>query len=202
MVTDMKAVIFDLGNVLVHYDGQDTFRGVSELTAVSLEELFSHYQTVDHAFGTGQLNGRGYYELLSKKFGLRASYDTFATTICRNQQRNEHALAFALELQARTNVVVGIISNTNEIHAAWLRANLPELAQFSSITFSNEVGLLKPDAAIYQLALNQLNVLPNKALFVDDLLENVTGGTAVGLSGYCHTDWHLTRPFIKDWLQN
>ncbi len=197
----MKAVIFDLGNVLVHYDGEATFRRVSELTAVSLEELFIFYQKHDHAFGTGQISGRGYYNLLVKTYGMQASYQTFVTTFCRSEQRNEKALAFALALQARPNVIVGIISNINEIHTAWVRANLPELAQFSSVILSDEVGLLKPDSAIYQLALSQLNVPPNHALFVDDLLENVRGGTAVGLSGCHHTSWQQTRPFIEKWLQ-
>jgi putative hydrolase of the HAD superfamily len=197
----MKAVIFDLGKVLVNYDGEDTFLGISELTAVSSETMFTHYQTIDHAFGTGQLSGPGYYELVCQTFGLQVSYHAFATTFCRNQQRNEQALAFASYLQAQDNIVVGIISNTNEIHAGWLRANLPELDQFSSVILSNEVGLLKPDPAIYKLALSHLNVLPDQALFVDDVVKNVAGGTAVGLAGYVHTDWNLTAIAIENWLQ-
>lgn len=197
----MKAVIFDLGNVLVNYDGRDTFVAISELAGVSLETIFDHYQTVEHAFGTGQLSGRDYYTLLDKSFGLSASYDHMVTAFCRNQQRNEQALAFARYLQARENVVVGVISNTNEVHANWLHANLPELQLFISVILSNEVGLLKPDPAIYELAFSQLGVPPESALFVDDLAENVAGGTAVGLTSYLHKNWPLTRPFIENWLQ-
>ena len=197
----MKAVIFDLGNVLVNYDGVDTFTAVSQLAGISLDEIYEHYQQHDYAFGTGQLSGRGYYQTLHEAFGLSASYDRFAAAFCRNQQRNEAALAFARELQAQTEVVVGIISNTNEVHASWLRTHLPELGQFDSVILSNEVGLLKPDQAIYKLALSQLNVAPEQALFVDDLAENVAGGTAVGLTGHLHKEWPHTRRFIKNWLQ-
>jgi glucose-1-phosphatase len=198
----MKAVIFDLGNVLVNYDGKDTFLGISELTAVPLETIFAHYQTIDHAFGTGELSGPDYYELVKQTFGLEASYNTFAATFCRNQQRNEQALAFARQLQAQVNVAVGIISNTNEIHAGWLHANLPELKQFGSVVLSNEVGLLKPDPAIFELALSQLHISPAQALFVDDMAENVVGGTAVGLTGHLHEDWKLTRSAIANWLNH
>ena len=197
----MKAVIFDLGNVLVNYDGHDTFAGISELVGVSLETLLASFQPIDHAFGTGQLGGRGLHALLDKTFGLDASYETFASTFCRNQQRNEPALAFARELEAREQVKVGIISNTNEIHAAWLRSNLPELAEFSSVILSNEVGLLKPDPAIYTLALAQLEISADCALFVDDLAENVAGATAVQLSGITHSDWQVTRHDIDKWLK-
>lgn len=198
----MKAVIFDLGNVLVNYDGQATFTAMSAVAGVSLENLFTHYQTVERAFGTGQLSGRGYYDLLDQAFGLAASYDRFAAVFCQYQERHEAALAFARDLQARANVLVGIISNTNEVHASWLHANLPELSLFSSVILSNEVGLLKPDPTIFELALNQLDVPPEQALFVDDLAENVVGGTAVGLSGYAHKKWPLTRSFILNWLQH
>ena len=197
----MKAVIFDLGNVLVNYDGKATLTALSELVGISLEAIIAHYQTVEHAFGTGQLSGRGYYQLLDQAFGLSAGYDKFVTVVCRYQERHEAALAFARDLQAQANVVVGIISNTNEVHAGWLHANLPELRLFPSVILSNEVGLLKPDPAIFDLALNQLGISPENALFVDDLAANVAGGTAVGLTGYLHKEWTLTRPFINNWLQ-
>jgi FMN phosphatase YigB (HAD superfamily) len=196
----MKAVIFDLGNVLVNFDGQATFAAVSDLAGVSLAKLYAHYQTVEHAFGTGELNGRGYYNLLDQAFGLSASYDSFVSAFCRYQQRNEAALAFVCNLQAREDVVVGVISNTNDVHASWLHTNLPELKLFSSVVLSNEVGLLKPDPAIYELALTKLGLPPGNALFVDDLAENVAGGTAVGLSSHLHKTWTQTRPFITKWL--
>lgn len=197
----MKAVIFDLGNVLVKYDGKATFTAISELAGVSLDEMFVHYKTHDHAFGTGQLGGQDYYNLLQERFGLAASYSSFAAAFCGYQQRHEVALAYACELQARPDIAVGIISNTNAVHAAWLWANLPELTQFSSVVLSNEAGLLKPDPAIYDLCLAQLGVSASQALFVDDLAENVAGGTAVGLAGLHHTDWQKTRPAIETWLK-
>lgn len=198
----MKAVIFDLGKVLVHYDGKATLTALSELVGVSLETFVKYSQTIEYAFGVGQLDGQRYFARLDETFGLSVSYDSFVATVCRFQQRNEAALAFASELQGRINVTVGIISNTNHIHAGWLRANLPELAQFDSVILSNEVGLLKPDSAIYELALSQLDVPAEQALFVDDLAENVAGGTAVGLAGYLHKDWPRTRRFIENWLKS
>ena len=198
----MKAVIFDLGGVLVNYDGRSTFTEIGQLAGVSLDDLFPFYQKHDHAFGTGQLSGQDYYQKLNEAFGVSASYDTFVTTFCRTQQRNEAALAFARDLQSRQNVQVGIISNTNQVHADWLRANLPEFSQFPSVILSNEVGLLKPGPAIFQLALKQLNVPPAHALFVDDVEENLVGGTAVHLHTLHHTNWQQTRPAIEKWLKS
>lgn len=197
----MRAVIFDLGGVLVNYDGRATFTDIGKLVGVSLEELFPFYQKHDHAFGTGQLSGRDYFHKLADAFKPEADYETLAVTFCRYQQRNEAALTFAHQLQSWADVRVGIISNTNVVHANWLRANLPEFQQFHSVILSNEVGLLKPNPAIYELSVQQLSVPPGQALFVDDSEENVAGGTAVGLNGFLHKDWQLTRPAIEKWLK-
>lgn len=196
----MKVVIFDLGGVLVHYDGLATFTDIGKLIGASLDELFPFYQAYDHAFGTGQLSGKDYYQKLAQSFSVTAAYKSFVAAFCRYQQRNEAALTFARELQARPGVQVGIISNTNMVHAAWLHANLPEFKQFASVILSNDVGLLKPDPAIFHLSLKQLDVAPYQALFVDDNEENVAGGTAVGLPTIHHKDWHLTTPGIEKWL--
>ncbi|MBK8900793.1 MAG: HAD family phosphatase [Anaerolineaceae bacterium] len=198
----MKAVIFDLGNVLVEYDGPGMFTAVANLLNVTRDALITYCRSYDAALGTGQLNGPDFYRQVRDTFGGSATYDTFAAALCSTQQRNDVALAFARALAARPDVKVGIISNTNEVHVAWLRANLPELNQFSSVIMSNEVGLLKPEADIFELSLAQLGVAPAQALFVDDVAENVAGATAVGLAGLHHTDWPTTRHAVESWLKS
>jgi putative hydrolase of the HAD superfamily len=46
---------------------------------------------------------------------------------------------------------------------------------------SAEVGIAKPDARIYQIAVDRLGVLPGEALFVDDVIENIQSARAFGL---------------------
>jgi putative hydrolase of the HAD superfamily len=65
---------------------------------------------------------------------------------------------------------------------------------------SNEVGLLKPDPAIYRLALEQLNVPAHRAIFIDDVAEMVAGATAVDLAGVHHKRWPATQAAIESWL--
>ena len=53
---------------------------------------------------------------------------------------------------------------------------------FDHLIISAEVGVVKPKAEIYLLALEQLKVSPSEAVFVDDFIENVEGARAVGMS--------------------
>ncbi len=53
---------------------------------------------------------------------------------------------------------------------------------FDQMIISAEVGVVKPNPRIYQMALDQLGVSPSEAVFVDDFIENVKGAQAVGMS--------------------
>ena len=48
--------------------------------------------------------------------------------------------------------------------------------------------MLKPDPAIYYLALHRFGLQPHEALFVDDRKINVEGAEAVGMHGHLFTD--------------
>ena len=199
----MNAVIFDLGNVLVHYDPVKTMAAVQALCQIDEADFWKVLRStaLEESVGTGATNGRSLYQHLQQKVNLTAVYEQFVTAFISGQQRNEEAIAYAVALQQRPNVKVGIISNTNEIHADWLHQHLVELPQFDSVILSNEVGLLKPDAAIYNLSLSQLNISPNNALFIDDIAENITGANQIGMQAIHHSSWTSTRPAIEKWLK-
>ncbi len=198
----MKAVIFDLGNVLVHYDHAKTMAAVQGLCQIDEAGFWKVLKSADleKSVGTGKTNGRSLHQYLQQQVNLTAVYDQFVTAFTSGQQRNEEAIAYAVALQQRPNVRVGIISNTNDIHSDWLHQHLVEFPQFDSVILSDEVGLLKPDAAIYHLSLSQLNISPNNALFIDDIAENITGANQVGMQAIHHTSWIATRPAIEKWL--
>jgi len=64
---------------------------------------------------------------------------------------------------------------------------------FDVLVISEEVGLRKPDAAIFELALERLGVPAEAAVFIDDVEVNVEGARAVGLAGIVHADAATTR---------
>ena len=77
---------------------------------------------------------------------------------------------------------VGLVTNNvREGSAAW-RAKIPVDDLFDVVIDSSEVGMRKPNPAIYHLALEQLGVTdPATAVFIDDALGNVEGARRAGL---------------------
>lgn len=59
---------------------------------------------------------------------------------------------------------------------------------FDAMIISAEVGVMKPDPRIFQVALDQLQVPAEEAMFVDDFTENIDGCEEVGMSGFHFID--------------
>ncbi len=196
----MKAILFDLGRVLVDYDHQATVAAIVDQSTADLAAVEQLMRTHATALGIGDLSAEEFYELLVREGGFEGDFATFIERYATGIQRNEAALAYAVALQQRPDVTVAVISNTNDAHVRWLDEQVPELIQLDLVIMSNEVALHKPDPAIFELALELLNVLPGQAIFIDDIAENVAAAQALGLAGIVHTDWTMTRPQLEAWL--
>jgi|CXWL01.1.fsa_nt_gi putative hydrolase of the HAD superfamily len=76
----------------------------------------------------------------------------------------------------------GLISN------AWsgMRAHLEKerlIELFDTVVISAEVGVMKPEAGIYSIALEQANVKAEAAVFVDDVQANIDACQQIGMKG-------------------
>jgi 2-haloacid dehalogenase len=78
------------------------------------------------------------------------------------------------------------------------RAKYPALFDcFRQILVSGDEKLVKPDAAIYRLALSRFGVDARDAVFVDDRADNVAGAEAVGMTGLVFTDADALRRSLR-----
>ena len=198
----MKAVIFDLGNVLIPYDHRRTVAAVASLCqcdAKLVEELLA---ATSDDFGLGRLAPADLCAQMLARCAAPANVrcDDLYGAFCAGVGRNDAALAYAVELQRRPAVTVGVISNTNAVHVAWLDEHLPELAELDLVMMSNEVNLLKPDPEVFLLALELLEVGAGDALFVDDQPVNVAAAAALGIHALLHRTWQETLPAVEAWL--
>lgn len=198
-MSNPKSVIFDLGRVLVHWDSAVVLQSVSAISHVDATTLRALLTPLVEPLGTGRIDGVAFHRYLVEHAGVSPVWQDFYDAYCRGLCRNDEALAYAVQLQ-RSGVDVGVISNTNLVHTTWLRDHVPELRELRTVVLSCEVGLIKPDPAIYHLALARLGRPPSQALFVDDLVENVAAAQTLGMAGVVHTTWDDTRAAIAAWL--
>jgi putative hydrolase of the HAD superfamily len=95
----------------------------------------------------------------------------------------------AVQALADRGIQTALVSNSWGPREGYPWDRLP---RFSEVVVSAEVGIRKPDSAIYELAANKLGRAPADCVFVDDLEINLVPARALGMSTVLHEDAHDT----------
>jgi epoxide hydrolase-like predicted phosphatase len=104
----------------------------------------------------------------------------------------------AVRAARAAGVKTGLISNSWGEGLAYDPEMLEEL--FDAVVISGEVGLHKPDPAIFHLGAERIGVEPAECVFVDDLRENCAGAEAVGMTAVLHRGAEGTIPQLEELL--
>lgn len=186
---DVDFVIFDLGNVLIDIDYQRSLSLIkAELPSTFHERVAGCYAAEFHkAYERGEIDSPGFRNAFRDYF--EQSWTDAEVDYLWNSLLGElpaHRLELVRKLKSRYQV--GILSNTNEIHVEAVHTLLQAehgmenfLPLFDHVFYSQEMGLAKPSAAIYQKMILELNTTPSRILFFDDLLANVEGAAVLGI---------------------
>jgi len=105
---------------------------------------------------------------------------------------DQRILGWAAHLRS-SGFRTAILSNLPPALGEALRATPGFLDPFDHVTFSYELKIVKPEAAIYHDAIRGVGVPPAEALFLDDKAENVEGARAVGLQAEIYSSWEAFR---------
>lgn len=96
---------------------------------------------------------------------------------------------------------VGMLSNSasDALSSIFDQAHLD---LFDDIILSFQVGLAKPDAKIYQLALERLELQPSEAVFVDDISQYCDAARQVGMSAVVYQDAEQVKTELRRLLSS
>jgi glucose-1-phosphatase len=180
-IVSYKAVIFDLGRVLVNFDFQRGYRALEGLCPYPAAEIpvRIHSTGLVRRFETGLIGPRDFYAQFSEQLGLTIDYSRFCeiwSSIFTEALLPESLLE---SLAARYRLV--LLSNTNPIHFEMIRATYPHLRHFHRLVLSHEVKAMKPQPEIYRAAIDAAQCRPEECFFTDDILEYVEGARQMGI---------------------
>ena len=177
-----KAVIFDLGRVLVNFDfkrGYRALEGHCPYAAAEIPKRLSTGNLVER-FETGLIEPRDFVAEMSGVLGLTMDYDEFCgiwTSIFTETLVPEGMLAGLAE---RYRLV--LLSNTNAIHFEGLRETHRHLLRhFDSLVLSYDVKAMKPQAEIFQAAIDRAGCRPEECFYTDDIAVYVEAAKSLGI---------------------
>jgi glucose-1-phosphatase len=187
MLPPPRALILDLGNVLVFHDNALLFRKLGARAALSPSEAERRISGGSGwtAANRGLLGAEGIRRDVCRALGVELPMDEFTGLWNSHFTPHEEVLPRVEGLVGRVKLV--LLSNTNVVHAAWIKPRLPVLSRFDHLLLSCEVGHVKPEPAFFQEALRRVDCAPQEAAFFDDLPEYVEAANALGLRGHLFT---------------
>jgi putative hydrolase of the HAD superfamily len=176
-----KAVIFDLGRVLVNFDfkrGYRALEGLCPYTAAEIPERLSTCGLVEQ-FETGLIEPRDFVTQMSAVLDLAIDYDRFCQAWSSIFTETLVPEAMLEALAARYRLL--LLSNTNAIHFEGLRQTHSMLRHFHHLVLSYEVKAMKPQPQIFQAAIALAGCRPEECFYTDDIGDYVAAAQNLGI---------------------
>ena len=185
----IRAVFFDFGGVIVRTEFQAPRQHLALRLGMEYEDLIKlvfDSETAQQA-SVGLISEDDHWAAIIRKLHLPASEtQAIRDEFFAGDVTDSHLLDFMRSLRGQFKV--GLISNAFSGLRPWIVSRKFEDA-FDAMIVSAEIGVIKPDPRIFQIALEKLGVRPEEAVFLDDFFENVKGARAFGMQAI-----HLIEP--------
>lgn len=177
-----QAVFFDLGGVIVRTEYQAPREHLAERLGMDYDTLVQAVfdsETARRA-SLGEISEAEHWDTVARRLRRQPSeIEALRDEFFGGDIVDHELIEFIRSLRPRLKT--GVISN------AWsgLRQYMIDhkfVDAFDSLTISAEVGAVKPEAKIYQIALEAAQVSPEAAIFVDDFSQNIEAARAIGMA--------------------
>ncbi len=176
----IRAVIFDLGNVLVFHDNALLFRAMAAMSDANADALARSFDgALWEGINRGELQGDAIRDAVCARLGRPLSSEEFFSLWNCHFRLNNEVFPHVESLVGRVKLL--LLSNTNDLHARYLLPRLPLLRKFDHVLLSHELGLIKPQPQFFHEALRRAQTLPQETAFFDDLPEFVEAARALGI---------------------
>lgn len=181
---DLKAIIFDYGEVLCHRPTVEEMAQLAGFFGVSIDRLPALWERNRGPYDRGDLTPEMYWSMLATDAGIQINPQQLeqicGLDLAMWSNVNSGMVAWARQL-ASSGMKIGLLSNMHPAMVAHCRGQFAWIDDFDFVTFSGEVRLIKPDPAIYEHTLRGLGAKASETLFLDDREVNVQGARALGI---------------------
>jgi glucose-1-phosphatase len=199
--TGIRAIIFDIGRVLVRVDVRQSQSVLANGSSLTPEELWFAIEKDPRwkDWQEGRISPRDWHLNLTKRFGIALSFDDFVRAWnSALDPQPIHPDSFFKDLSR--NYRMGLLSNTDPIHVSHLENTFAFYAYFPRPVriYSCAVGATKPDPLIFREALKACKVNAEQAVYIDDIAKFAEAARALGMNGI----QYLSRPqLLTDFQQ-
>jgi HAD superfamily hydrolase (TIGR01493 family) len=181
----LKAIIFDVGGVIVRTNLMRPLSAFAENAKLPPQEVWTTIQTdpLWRDWQEGRIVPQAWYEHLACRLRFSLSFEQFRSA-WNDVLEPETILSDAFFARLAARYHLALLSNTDPLHVEHMEANYSFPRYFRARVYSCVAGVRKPDPLIYRRAIREVDASPGQILYVDDLQENVEAGCKLGVQGH------------------
>jgi FMN phosphatase YigB (HAD superfamily) len=181
MTRPPKAVVFDLGKVLLDFDYSRAARTLASGSRLDSEgiRLVLDQSPLLVEFETGSITPEEMHAEVVRRTGYPGNFSTFAAAFGDIFTEIPAMIELHAELRRR-GVPTYIFSNTNGLAVEFIRRRFPFFNTFTGYVFSHEVKSMKPDFRIYEAVEALSGFRGADLVYLDDRADNIAAGAARG----------------------
>jgi glucose-1-phosphatase len=179
-----RAIIFDIGRVLIRVDVGRALTGLAQGIALSSEEIWSALQKdplwID--WQEGRISAQDWHAHIAKKLGGTLTFVQFLEAWNRSLDPLPiHENSFLDGLSRRYRLA--LLSNTDPVHVAHMESTYDFFRFFPVRVYSCSLGISKPSPLIYEQALQACKVSAEAAIYIDDVPAYAEAAQRIGMTG-------------------
>jgi putative hydrolase of the HAD superfamily len=178
----IRAIIWDVGGVLVRTEDISSRTLLAESLGQSAFELENNVYSSEIGIlaQLGKIGIEEYWDKTLQSFGLSlADLADFRQRFWAGDRLDENLVA---EIRRLHQVYkTGLLSNALPGLRSLIQDDWQIADAFDVLIISSEIGLMKPDPQVYQLAAEELEISLNDAVFIDDNPLNIDAAKSIGM---------------------
>jgi glucose-1-phosphatase len=182
----LRAIIFDIGRVLVRVDIRKAQLGLTKGLSLTPEELWSAIENDPRwpDWQEGRMSARDWHLNLCKRLGISLGFDEF-TKVWNSALDPQPIHPDSLFEHLCKSYRLGLLSNTDPIHVACLESTYSFFRYFPKPVriYSCSVGASKPNPLIFREALRACKVSADQSVYIDDIASFADAARTLGCVG-------------------
>ncbi len=194
---EIKWVMFDMGNVLVEYNpcAYELIAKKYDVKVSDMKDLLIN-EDIFTRTGRGEIMGDDFIKMIKQAFGISLSYEEIVELYSKEINNEIEGIREILK-ELKKNHKISILSNTFFAHWDYFKTTSMH-DMFDLPMASHLLKEVKPDEAIYKIALEKMKAKPNEVVFLDDLDENIEQATKMGIHAYKTLSINDTRRILTE----
>ena len=185
-ISDFDGIIFDYGGVLVFHQTDADRAKMAKIAGMPLAVFEQRYWAERPDYDRGLITAAEYWSKIAQASQITlvlAQVESLTEADSESWMHYDSAMWDWIDELRRAGKRVAILSNMPLDLGEALKSRTGRLTVFDHVTLSYELRTAKPDPVIYEQCLEGIGTAPDKTLFLDDRLENITGAEMLGLRG-------------------